>query len=148
MADTEDFNTRVIDEFRENGGKAGGPVEGFDLLILHSIGAKSGTPRISPLVYFPYKGRRYLIASAGGAPKHPSWYHNLKANPDVMIEVSSASGSASGSSIVTEKVTASEIHGAEHAEVWRSLITAMPHFNDYQRNTTRQIPLLALEPRN
>ena len=141
MADTEDFNARVIDEFRKYGGKAGGPVEGFNLLILHSIGAKSGTPRISPLVYFPYKGRRYVIASAAGAPKHPAWYHNLKANPEVTIEV----GSASGSSIETEKVAAREIHGAEHAEVWRALVTAMPHFNDYQRNTIRKIPLLALE---
>jgi len=86
------------------------------------------------------------VASAGGSSKHPSWYHNLKANPDATIEVSSATGSAPG--IDTEEVTVEEIDGAEHAEIWAALVQVMPGFAEYQRNTTRQIPLLALEPRN
>ncbi len=147
MAARVDFNARVIREFRENVGRVGGPFAGATMLILHSIGAKSGKERVTPLVYFPYQGLRYIVASAGGAPKHPAWYHNLKANPDVTIEISSASSSATSSApgIGTEQVTAEELHGAEHDDVWRALVQVMPGFAEYQRNTTRKIPLLALE---
>lgn len=147
MAASDNFNAQVISEFRENGGRVGGPFAGATMLILHSIGAKSGKERVTPLVYFPYKGRRYIVASAGGSPKHPSWYHNLKANPDATIEVSSATSSASGSAtgIDTEEVTVEEIDGAEHAEIWAALVQVMPGFAEYQRNTTRQIPLVALD---
>lgn len=145
MADTKDFNTRIIEEFRENGGKVGGPFEGAPMVILHTVGAKSGERRITPLVSFPYRGHRYLIASAGGAPSNPAWYHNLKANPDVTIEIGSGSGSASGNGITSEMMTAHEIAGANHAEVWKALVAAMPWFGDYQRKTTRQIPLIAVD---
>lgn len=153
IADTTDFNARVIDDFRNNGGKVGGPFTGATILLLHTVGARSGRERVTPLVYFTYEGRRYVIASAGGAPRNPAWYHNLVAHPDVTIEVSSAPGSASGSAsssapgngIAIEEVTANEIHGADHAKVWEALVTAIPGFGDYQRKTTRQIPLIALD---
>ncbi|MDQ3540517.1 MAG: nitroreductase family deazaflavin-dependent oxidoreductase [Chloroflexota bacterium] len=143
--DTNDFNAQVIREFRENSGTVGGPFQGATMLILHTTGAKSGQERITPLVYFPYKCRRYIVASVGGAPHNPAWYHNLVAHPDVTIEISSASSSAPGSDITVEEVIANEIHGAEHADVWKALVAAMPGFGDYQRKTTRQIPLIALD---
>lgn len=149
MADTNDFNARIIKELRENGGKVGGPFEGATMVILHTIGAKSGQERVTPPVYSPYEGRRYIIASAGGAPKHPAWYHNLVAHPDVTVEIRSASGSVSSNAtgVETEETTANELRGAEHAEVWDALVQIMPGFGDYQRNTSRTIPLIALDER-
>src|SRR5947209_10747586 len=83
----QDFNARIIDEFRANEGRVGGPFEGSTLLLLHHIGAKSGKDRINPLVYNRDGDRYVVFASKAGAPTNPDWYHNVKAHPDVTIEV-------------------------------------------------------------
>ena len=81
MSETNDFNAKIITEFRANGGKVGGPFEGAPMILVHHIGAKSGTERIAPLAYIPDGDRMLIIASKAGAPTNPDWYHNLKAHP-------------------------------------------------------------------
>lgn len=132
----EDFNAKVIAEFRENGGKVGGMFEGAPLVILHTTGAKSGKEHVSPLVYFPFEGQRYIMASKGGAPTHPAWYHNLVANPNITIEIGDA----------TETATARILDADERAPVWSAVVAAMPNFGEYERSTTRTIPVIALDP--
>ena len=85
-----DFNTKIIEEFRSNAGEVGGPFAGATVLLLHHTGAKSGTERVSPLVYQPVGDRFAIFASKGGAPTNPDWYHNLVAHPDTTIEVGTA----------------------------------------------------------
>ena len=82
-----DFNQAIIDEFRANGGVVGGPFEGATLLLLHTTGAKSGQPRVSPLAYLTVDGKMIIIGSYAGAPKDPAWVHNLRAHPRAHIEV-------------------------------------------------------------
>src|SRR5581483_2079613 len=98
-----DFNAKVIDEFRSNGGVVGGMFEGMPMLLLHHVGAKSGTERVTPLAYYDDDGRYVIFASKAGAPTNPAWYHNLLAHPDVRIEVGNDS----------LDVVASEATGAE-----------------------------------
>jgi deazaflavin-dependent oxidoreductase (nitroreductase family) len=131
----EERNRRVMAEFRANGGKVGGPFEGRDMIILHSKGAKSGQPRETPLVYKPDGDRYLIVASMGGAPTNPAWYHNLVANPDVTVEVG------------TEKfrAKASVLKGDERDRAFAAVVERMPFFGDYQRKTTRTIPVIALE---
>ena len=131
-----DFNAKVIAEFRANGGKVGGMFEGAPMVILHTTGAKSGKPHVSPLVYFPFEGQRYIMASKGGAPTHPAWYHNLVANPEVTIEIGDA----------TETAIARVLGPDERAPVWSAVVAAMPNFGEYERSTTRTIPVIALDP--
>ena len=87
MAEVNDFNTKIIEEFRANGGKLGGGFEGAPMLLLTTVGAKSGKTRVNPMMYLDEGGRRYVFASKAGAPTNPDWYYNLLANPDVTIEV-------------------------------------------------------------
>lgn len=130
-----DFDQQVIDEFRANGGKVGGLFEGAEVILLHHVGAKSGAERVTPLVHFPEDDQHtILIASAGGAPKHPGWFHNLKAHPKVDVEVGTE----------TYPVVAEEITGTERDELWNRIVAKAPHFGDYQRKTERLIPLLRL----
>ena len=82
-----DFNKKVIEEFRANGGKVGGHFENMSLLLLHTTGAKSGLPRLNPLAQMADGDRYVIIASKGGAPSHPDWYHNIVANSSVKVEV-------------------------------------------------------------
>ncbi len=89
-APANDFNTKIIEEFRSNAGKVGGPFEGGTLLLLHHTGAKSGVERVSPLVYQPVGQSFAIFASKGGAPSNPDWYHNLVAHPDTTVEVGTA----------------------------------------------------------
>ncbi|MGI5132686.1 nitroreductase family deazaflavin-dependent oxidoreductase [Pseudonocardia sp. CA-107938] len=130
-----DWNAGIIAEFRANAGKVGGMFEGAPMIILHTIGAKSGQEREIPLVYFPQDdGSMVVVASAGGAPKHPAWYHNAKANPQFDVEVG------------TERfpVDAVEITGEERDLLWKQIVAERPGFGDYQRKTDRLIPLLRL----
>jgi deazaflavin-dependent oxidoreductase (nitroreductase family) len=130
-----DFDQQVIDEFRAGGGRVSGLFEGAEMILLHHIGAKSGAERVTPLVHFPEDDQHtILIASAGGAPKHPAWFHNLKANPKIDVEVGTE----------TYPVVAEEITGAERDELWNRIVAKAPHFGDYQRKTERLIPLLRL----
>jgi deazaflavin-dependent oxidoreductase (nitroreductase family) len=129
-----DWNTKIIEEFRANGGKVGGQFAGAPMILVHHLGAKSGTERVNPLVYFPDGERIVIIASAGGAPKNPDWYHNLRANPRTEVEVGTE----------TFTVDTVELTGDEHAELWARITAVMPGFADYQTKTERTIPLLAM----
>ena len=130
-----DFNTKIIDEFRNNAGK----VEGWDgdwtLLLLHHTGAKSGTARVTPLVYQAVGDHYAIFASKGGVPTHPAWYHNLMANPTTEIELG------------TEKVavTARDLGGTERDEIWERQKATLSNFAEYEANTDRTIPVVLLE---
>lgn len=135
MAD-DDFNRRNIEEFRANHGRLGGQFEGAPVLLLHSKGARSGEERVSPMMYMA-DGQRYLVfASAAGADRNPAWYHNLVAHPDARIEV--------GDDLI--EVRAVELHGDERDRMYAMQASRYPGFADYERKTTRTIPVLALIP--
>jgi deazaflavin-dependent oxidoreductase (nitroreductase family) len=132
-----DFNARIIDEFRANHGRVGGQFEGAPLLLLHHTGAKSGAERINPLAYLA-DGERYVIfASKAGAPTNPDWYHNLRAHPQVKVEVGAE----------TIDVTASEAVGGERDRLFGRQTAAMPQFAAYAQRTERPIPVIVLTPR-
>jgi deazaflavin-dependent oxidoreductase (nitroreductase family) len=131
-----DFNTGVIEEFRANQGKVGGMFEGANMLLLHSTGHRSGKTSVIPLVYFQDSDQLIIIASKGGAPENPAWYHNLKANPGTTIEIGAEA----------KTVAASEITGEERERVWQDIVAKAPGFGDYQKNTSRIIPVIALNP--
>ncbi len=135
MSDMADFNKGVIEEFRANGGRVGGPFEGAPLLLLSSIGAKSGAPHTTPLMYLPDGERLVIFASKAGAPTNPAWYHNLVANPSVTVEVGSD----------TFDVNASVATGEERERLFNQQSELMPQFADYAQKTTRQIPVVVLE---
>jgi deazaflavin-dependent oxidoreductase (nitroreductase family) len=131
-----DFNARIIEQFRANGGKVGEPFENTPLLLLHHTGARTGTPRVNPLAYLA-EGNRYVVfASKAGAPTNPDWYHNLRAHPDVTIEVGTE----------TLKATAHEATGEERDRLFATMAGRSPNFAEYQRNTDRLIPVIVLEP--
>jgi deazaflavin-dependent oxidoreductase (nitroreductase family) len=138
----EDFNARVIREFRENEGRVGPPFEGAPMILVHHVGAKSGEVRTSPLVYFEDDGRYLIVASAAGAPSHPAWYHNLKANPRISVDLGTSEG------VQELTVEAAELTGEERDTVWERIKTAAPGFGDYEKKTEgiRTIPVLALHP--
>lgn len=130
-----DFNASVIDEFRANGGTVGGPFEGRDnLVLITTTGAKSGRQITNPLVFVPDAERIVLIASNGGADKHPAWYHNLRANPELTVEV--------GAETYTGK--AEFVTGPERVELYERMIEIMPVFAEYREKTTREIPVVAV----
>ncbi|HEX8769958.1 MAG TPA: nitroreductase family deazaflavin-dependent oxidoreductase [Acidimicrobiales bacterium] len=132
---TSDFNARVIEEFRANGGGVGGALHDTTLILIHHIGAKSGVERVTPLVCSSQQDGDYLIvASNGGSPSHPSWYHNLTANPRVEVEVGNE----------RFNVLAQELVGTRRAEEWQKLLAASPALVDYAAKTTRRIPVLLL----
>ncbi len=131
-----EFNASIIAEFRANAGQVGGRFEGASLLLLHHTGARTGRQFTNPLAYMP-DGERYIVfASKAGAPENPAWYHNLKAQPLVSIEVGTD----------TIEVTASEITGDERDRLFAAQVTRAPHFADYQAKTDRAIPVVALTP--
>ncbi|MCA9880256.1 MAG: nitroreductase family deazaflavin-dependent oxidoreductase [Thermomicrobiales bacterium] len=134
MADRNDFNQQVIAEFRANGGKVGGMFEGAPMLLLTSTGAKSGQPRVAPLVYTTDGDRIVIIASKGGAPTNPDWYHNVAANPEVTVEIGAESFPARAE-IAAEP---------ERTRLFDAQAELMPGFRDYQNNTTRIIPVVTL----
>jgi deazaflavin-dependent oxidoreductase (nitroreductase family) len=136
MTDMDDFNTNIIREFRENGGKVGGPFEGAAVLILHTTGAKSGAVRENPVMYKDLGGSYAVFASKGGAPTNPAWYHNLLAHPEVQAEI--------GTQTVPLRARVAE--PAEREEIWVPWKTANPGFAEYEASTSRQIPVVILEP--
>ncbi|MDQ1361343.1 MAG: hypothetical protein QOJ44_1720 [Acidimicrobiaceae bacterium] len=131
-----DFNLEIINEFRANEGRVGGPFEGAPILLLHHIGAKSGTERVNPVVYQPLDNGYAIFASKAGADTNPDWYHNLLANPQVTIEVGSAS----------VRVTSRVADADEREPIWSAQKAAAPGFAEYEGKTTRQIPVVILEP--
>ena len=132
-----DWNAGIIEEFRANDGAVGGVFEGKPLLLLHHRGAKTGTERVSPLMYHEDGSTIHVFASKAGADTNPDWYHNLLANPDVEIEVG------------TERrpMTATEITGAERDRVYGEQAAQFPQFGEYQAGTDRTIPVTAVTPR-
>ena len=136
MSDREDWNSNIIEEFRANEGKVGGPFDGAPLLLLHTTGAGSGEERINPMMYLADGDRLVVFASKGGAPTNPDWYHNLVANPDVEIEVG------------TERrtVRARVAEGEEHDQLYAEQSRRYPQFAKYQEGTDRTIPVVILEP--
>ncbi|HZQ87952.1 MAG TPA: nitroreductase family deazaflavin-dependent oxidoreductase [Acidimicrobiales bacterium] len=138
MADErEDWNGKIIEEFRSNQGKVGGPFAGAPILLLHHKGAKTGTERVSPVAYQDLgDGRVAVFASKGGAPTNPDWFHNLVANPEVTIEI--------GTETVPVKARVPE--DAERAPIWEKQKQLMPPFAEYEHKTTRTIPVVILEP--
>jgi deazaflavin-dependent oxidoreductase (nitroreductase family) len=129
-----DFNDQVVAEFRANHGKVGGPFEGAPLLLLHTVGAKSGADRLSPLMYLPDGDRYVIFASKAGADTNPAWYHNILANPAARIEVGDD----------TFDVVAQEIRGDERDTLYRKQAELYSGFADYEKKTTRVIPVVAL----
>ena len=96
MSDPNDWNTKIIEEFRANGGELGGPFEGAPMLLLHTTGAKSGLERVNPVVYQQVGDEIAVLASKAGAPTDPDWFHNLKADPSVTVEIGSGTTSWNG----------------------------------------------------
>ena len=137
MSDMDDFNQRIMDDFRANGGNVGGDFTGVPMVIVHHTGAKSGTVRHAPLCYLPNGDDVVIFASMGGAPNNPAWYHNLIANPETVIEL--------GTEVVPVRVR--EAKGAERDELFERQKKVMPPFADYEAATTRVIPVLVLERR-
>jgi deazaflavin-dependent oxidoreductase (nitroreductase family) len=132
---TSDYNQQIIKEFRANGGRVGGPWEGWPLIVVHHVGARSGIERVTPVGCFPQDdGRFVIVASNGGSPTHPDWYHNLNANPRTVVEVGAE----------TFPVLAEELGDAARAELWPQLVAHAPQINEYQAKVTRQIPMIML----
>ena len=136
MTAAQDWNSQIIAEFRANGGKVGGPFEGGTLLLLHTVGAKTGKPRVNPVAYQDIGDGVAVFASKGGAPTNPDWYYNLVANPQVSAEIGTE----------TVPFVARVAEGAERDRIWAAQKIANPGFADYERKTTRQIPVVILEP--
>ncbi|MEA2616625.1 MAG: hypothetical protein QOE72_2408 [Chloroflexota bacterium] len=135
MDDMNAFNRQVIDEFRANEGRVGGPFQGAPMVLLHTTGARSGQERITPLVYRPVNGDIAVFGSKAGAPEHPAWYLNLLAKPEVTVEVGTE----------TYPVVARVAEGDERQRIWDEQVGAMPGFAEYQEKTTRVIPVVVLE---
>jgi deazaflavin-dependent oxidoreductase (nitroreductase family) len=137
MADGDDFNGQVIEEFRANGGKVGGYFDGASLLLLHHAGAKSGTERVNPLVYQQVGDSYAIFASAGGQPRDPQWFRNLVAHPDVTVEVGST----------TVKARARVADPADRATIWTTQKERMSNFAEYEKSAApREIPVVLLDP--
>jgi deazaflavin-dependent oxidoreductase (nitroreductase family) len=130
-----DFNAAIIDEFRANGGNVGGQFEGAPMVLLHTVGARSGEERVNPLVYQADGDRIAIFGSKAGAPTHPAWYHNLLADPDVTVEL--------GPDTVPMRARVAEPD--ERERIWSRQKEIMPGFADYEANTTRVIPVVILE---
>jgi deazaflavin-dependent oxidoreductase (nitroreductase family) len=136
MAERDDWNRRIIEEFRANEGRVGGPFAGVPILLLHHTGAKSGIERVSPLAYRRDGDAYVVFGSKGGAPDNPAWFHNLVRNPEATIEVDTA----------TRTVKARIAEGEERDRIWTLQKQEFPGFADYERKTTRQIPVVILDP--
>jgi deazaflavin-dependent oxidoreductase (nitroreductase family) len=134
MSDGHNRNQAIIDEFRTNSGKVGGIFAGKTLLLLHTVGAKSGLERINPVAYVRDGDRLVIIASKGGAPTHPDWYFNLRAHPLVTVETGTEQFQA----------RAAVAPEPERARLYHLMVEMMPVFAEYERRTTRVIPVITL----
>ncbi|HMD52512.1 MAG TPA: nitroreductase family deazaflavin-dependent oxidoreductase [Solirubrobacteraceae bacterium] len=135
MPDINEFNRSIIEEFRANEGRVGGPFDGTPVLLLSTTGARTGQPRTTPVVYMPDGERMIIFASKAGAPQNPAWYHNLVANPHATVEVGTE----------TVPVEAEVLTGEERDRYFRRQADRYPIFDDYAGKTSRTIPVIALE---
>lgn len=129
-----DVNRYIVTEFRKNNGKVGGPFEDASLLLLHTTGAKSGQPRVTPLIYLIVDDRIIIIGAFAGAPKDPAWVHNLRAHSRVHVEVGTE----------TFDAVAQELHDQERDATFAAVAIQFPPVIEYQAKTTRVIPLFEL----
>ncbi len=130
------WNKTIIDEFRKNKGKVGGNFAGAPMVVITTTGAKSGKPFTVPLMALPEGKRLYIFASKGGAPAHPDWYHNLVRHPKVTLEYGAEKYQAKAI-VITE---------AKRDEIYNKQAKAYPQFAEYEKKTTRKIPVIALDP--
>jgi deazaflavin-dependent oxidoreductase (nitroreductase family) len=132
--DVKEYNKTIIEEFRANDGVVGGPFKGAKLLLLHSIGAKSGEPRINPLAYFEDEDDILIVASFAGGPSNPPWFYNLLANPQAKIEIGSSDSS----------VEAEVVAEPQRTQLYDKIAAQASAFAGYQEKTTRAIPIIRL----
>ncbi|GAB2581810.1 nitroreductase family deazaflavin-dependent oxidoreductase [Streptomyces capparidis] len=133
---TEEFVRDQVELYEGSGGTEGTTLRGLPVVILTTLGAKSGKIRKSPLMRVEHDGRYAVVASAGGAPNHPVWYHNVVANPRVELQ----------DGPVRQDMVAREVTGEEKAAWWARAVEAYPDYAEYQRKTDREIPVFVLEP--
>ena len=136
MSSPNNFNDGIIAEFRANGGKVGGYFANTPLLLLNTIGAKSGQPRTNPLAYVPDGERYIIIASKAGAPSNPDWYYNVQAQPSVTVELGNEQFQARATVVAD---------GPERDRLYAKMAERNPGFAEYERKTTRKIPAVVLE---
>ena len=129
------FNKNIVDEFRANRGKVGGPFEGATLLLLTTTGAKSGQPRLAPLAYLTIDQKMIIVGSKAGADTNPDWVHNVRANPRAHIEVGTDA----------YDVTVRELPSGERDATYPKVVELAPGFGEYQAKTSRVIPLFELQ---
>ncbi len=134
MTEVSDWNSKIIEEFRANEGRVGGPFEGAPVLLLHTTGAKSGKERVNPMMHLDLDGNRYVFASKAGADTSPDWYHNLVANPKVTVEVGTETYSA----------TATPVTGNERDRIYAEQASRYQGFAEYEEKTKRVIPVVEL----
>jgi deazaflavin-dependent oxidoreductase (nitroreductase family) len=134
MSDVNDWNTRVIEEYRANGGHLGGDFKDAPMLLLRTQGAKTNEDRVNPVMYLDEGGRLFVFASKGGADSNPDWYYNLLAHPEIIVELGSETFAA----------TATVVRGDERDRIWELMASGMPQFGDYQTKTARIIPVVEL----
>lgn len=132
----EDWNSKIIDEFRANGGKVGGQFDGAPLLLLHTTGARTGQERVNPVMYRTDGDRLVVFASKAGADTNPDWFHNLRAHPRVTVEVGTE----------TREAVARVADDSERTRLWEAQKSEWPGFAGYEQRTGRQIPVVILEP--
>jgi deazaflavin-dependent oxidoreductase (nitroreductase family) len=135
MSTGQDWNTKIIAEFRANEGRVGGQFEGAPVLLLHTTGAKSGAERVTPMMYLDLDGHRYVFASKAGADTNPDWFHNLRAHPEASVEVGTESYPA----------IAVVLGGTDRDRVYAEQAQRYPGFAEYAKKTTRTIPVVELQ---
>lgn len=134
ISDPAEYNRLLVEEFRSNHGRVTGDFEGRPILLLGTIGARSGREHVTPLVYADYGDRLIVCAAAGGQPNHPAWYHNIVTNPNVRVEVGDEDFRADA--VVTS--------GQDRAVIFAERCASSPAFNEYQKKAGREIPIIAL----
>jgi deazaflavin-dependent oxidoreductase (nitroreductase family) len=136
MSDVQDWNSKIIEEFRANEGRVGGPFAGAPVLLLHTIGAKTGLERVNPMMYADLDGHRYVFATKGGADTNPDWYWNLVANPDVTVEVGTE----------TYEAASVPVTGDDRDRIYAEQARQYQGFAEYEKKTIRIIPVVELIP--
>jgi deazaflavin-dependent oxidoreductase (nitroreductase family) len=134
VSDVQDWNSKIIEEFRANEGEVGGQFAGAPILLLHTTGAKTGRERVNPMMYLDLDGHRYVFASKAGADTNPDWYWNLVAHTDVTVEVGTD----------TYEVSARPVTGDDRDRVYAEQARRYPGFAEYEQKTSRVIPVVEL----
>ncbi len=138
MSDVQDWNHKIIEEFRANGGNVGGPFAGAPVLLLHTTGAKTDLGRVNPMMYLDLDGHRYVFASKAGADTNPDWYWNLVAHPGVTAEVGTE----------TYDAAAVPVTGNDRDRIYAEQARRYPGFAEYEQKTNRTIPVVELIPQD